>query len=191
MGIARTILWAAALSVSFSSHVIAGGEGDKIGDTGWELTRTPDGNFYRLVTHGTAVWGHEIGALFPAADCEQPNLWVSWSAFDARLNKEAEGSIATFAFASSDQQTLRDLPLLLVWRPFGGTDGTALLTFTSRAMDNDLSEFLRTHETLNVQISAPDTLISLLDFVEDEFDIRGFAIAEETARNACRARAKL
>ena len=104
MGAAKKILWAAALSFSFSNHVIAGGEGSKIAETEWELTKTPNGNFYRLITHGEAVWGHEIGALFPVADCDTPILWVSWSSIDDRLNETAEGTVTTFAFASSGQR---------------------------------------------------------------------------------------
>ena len=191
MGAAKKILWAAALSFSFSNHVIAGGEGSKIAETEWELTKTPNGNFYRLITHGEAVWGHEIGALFPVADCDTPILWVSWSSIDDRLNETAEGTVTTFAFASSGQRVLRDLPLLAVWRAFGEKTGTALLSFTNRALDNDLREFLRSHDTLIVRMLGPKNLTSMVDFVEDQFDSRGFAKAEQVAQKSCRDPVKL
>ena len=185
MGTAKSILWAAALSFSFSSHAIAGGESSNIGETEWQLTRTPDGRFYRLITHGAAVWGHEIGALFPVADCEEPILWVSWSSIDERLNETAEGTVTTFAFASSGRRVVRDLPLLAVWQPFGS--GSALLSFTNRALDDDLREFLRSHDTVTVRISGPANLTSMIDFIEDEFDARGFTKAERVAQESCRA----
>ena len=188
MGAAKTILWAAALSLSFASHVFAGGESSKIGETEWQLTRTPDGRFYRLVTHGAAVWGHEIGVLFPIADCDEPILWVSWSSIDERLNQTAEGTVTTFAFASSGRRVVRDVPLLAVWRPF--ETGTALLSFTNRALDDDLREFLRSYDTLTVRISGPTNLTSRVDFIEDEFDARGFTKAERVAQESCRASAE-
>ena len=188
MGAAKTILWAAVLSFSFSSHVIAGGEGSKIGETEWQLTRTPDGRFYRLVTHGAAVWGHEIGALYPVAYCDEPILWVSWSSFDQRLNETAEGTVTTFAFASSGQPEFRDLPLLAVWRPF--ETGTALLTFTNRALDDDLREVLRSHAVLTVGITGPEDLTSVVNVIEDQFNTRGFSTAERVAQESCRASAK-
>ena len=190
MGAAKSILWAAALSFSFSGHVIAGGEGDKIGETEWELTRTPDGRFYRLITHGAAVWGHEIGSLFPVADCDKPILWVSWSSIDERLNETAEGTVTTFAFASSGRRVLRDLPLLVVWRAFGEKTGTALLSFTNRALDDDLRELLRSHDTVTVRIFGPANLASMIDFIEDEFDASGFTKAERVAQESCRASAE-
>jgi hypothetical protein len=187
MGTAKTIIWAAVLSLSFASHVIAGAEGSNVEGTEWELTRTPDGNFYRLITHGQAVWGHEIGALFPVVACDEPILWVSWSSFDQRLNETAEGTVTTFAFASSGQREFRDLPLLAVWRPF--ETGTALLSFTNLVLDDDLREVLRSHAAMTVWISGPENLTSVVDVVEDQFDTRGFAEAERVAQESCRTSA--
>lgn len=112
---------------------------------------------------------------------------MSWSSFDQRLNETAEGIVITFAFASFGPREFRDLPLLAVWRPFD--TGAALLSFTNRALDDDLREFLRSHEALAVRISGPENLTSVVDVIEDQFNTRGFSKAERVAEESCRASA--
>ena len=82
MSTIRALLIFVGFLTALSGAAIAGGDAAsaerKMGDTEWYLSITPSGNFYRLITHGSAVWGHEIGVLIPTENCDVRIIWISW-----------------------------------------------------------------------------------------------------------------
>ena len=60
------------------------------------------------------------------------------------------------------------------------------MTFTNSPLDNSLSEFLRKQKIVRVRVAAPNDLVASIDIDADEFDTKGYAVAEQSAQRTCR-----
>ena len=173
------------LFLSLSSAAFAGGYDDE--DEGrWTVDLTPDGEFVRAVTHGSAVYGHEFGFLLSRPNCEQKIIWLTFTSYE--LEERAEDTDATFELIAPDARRLIQAPLLAVQRIVPGPRGVRIALFTNSPLEPELTEFLRRYLEMEVRIVAPKWLAKAFDIPQDTFDLTGFTEAEEVAVELCNAK---
>ena len=174
-----------SLVMLLSSAVLAGGYEDE-NERGWSIKVSPDAEHVRAVTHGTIIYGNEIGFVLSRPGCAHKNIWLSFVTYD--LNESAEDIITTFELTSADVKYRTQVPLIHVVRILPNPEIARIAVFTNISLEPELAEFLRTYQEIEVRIVAPKWLVKEFDRPEAVFDVTGFAEAEETAIELCNAR---
>ncbi len=177
------------LSLLSGASVFAGGPEVAAEQDGhapaWSVTTIDNGKFVRAITRGKAVYGHELGFLVRWPNCDDRLLWIALTSYT--LEKQAKETIATFEMIAANDRRTVELPVVTVWKAF--SRGIAIVVFTNRTMVPEIADFLRTHASVRLRVTAPESLVKEFDdFPYERFDVSDFARAEKLALTLCRSR---
>jgi len=171
-----------AFSIIFLLVVILGNalaEKGELGDEGWTAEERVGRLFY--FTHGTVVWGHELGFFKGTNDCDVDTLWLTFSSSDEKV-KTFIGKDVVISLAVDGQNFKIKTPMLSV-----GTIGiTHVMTFTNLRADDLFIDALTKGRYVKVQILEPKELEVLLDIKEDQFGLKGFTVCRKKAGKVCK-----
>lgn len=176
----------AALAVGASLSAFASGLNDDglYAKKDWRLSFAPGiPDLLMVATHGTDVWGHELGFFMRWPICESKNLFVFISTYE-QIEDNIEGLNFTFEFTVENRKFLIDLPLFSVnrWTPL-----LTVVRFTNADLPPELFSMLKSGKEVSIEMKAPTQLLGFFDIRKYEFSLEGFSDVADAAEKACLA----
>jgi len=157
----------------------------------WSVTTySTDPKYIKYTTHGSAVWGHEFGFLKKAGNCDEDNIYVSWSStvdknqLENMLEREVlfdlEPDNAYFQFA---------VPHLVV-NPLMEGGSLNIMLFTNYFPQFTFKPTLEVGKKISVKVNDKDPHHKNFDIPYDEFSLEGYIAARQYAIEQCENRTK-
>jgi hypothetical protein len=147
----------------------------------WSVTERLDGRIF-YYTHGSKVWGHELGFIKTRGACGGDILWITYSSADKSVFAYIDQP-TRFAFDVDGNQFTVDMAMLSVRTVLL----TQVMTFTNFLAGDRLIALMVKGHKATIKITSPKDLVGYLDTPEETFSLIGFTAARNKADAMCRA----
>ena len=155
----------------------------------WSVTAySTDPKFIKYTTHGLAVWGHEFGFLKKAGNCNEDNIYVSWSSTvdKNQLEKMLEREVL-FDLESENTLFQFAVPHLAV-SPLMEGGSLNIMLFANYFPQFTFKPTLEVGRKISVKVNEKDPNLNNFDIPHDEFSLDGYIAARQFAIEQCEQR---
>ncbi len=145
----------------------------------WRISKV--GDAIKYTTHGTTVYGHELGFIKRKGSCDLDNLWISWSTTIDGV-EALKGITSGFNIVTGDQSGRVALELVLARKAF---INSSVLYFTNMIAGEILLREISREGVVKISVISPGELVEMLDIREDKFDVSGFVEVRGEVERMC------
>ena len=157
----------------------------------WSIYRVMESKFLMYISHGNTVYGNQFGFLKKSPYCDDDTLFILLSTYvdnkeEYQKLKAFEGSIATLQFRVGDiefQGVMGIGSVKMVVEPI------VALTFLYVTPKEEFIYLLKEGgdrgQTIEVRVIAPEDLASKFTPQTDSFNLGGFTVVWQKAREFC------
>lgn len=147
----------------------------------WEMQIVND-RTSRFYTHGSVVWGHQLGFFKFKNNCHENYFYLSWSTFYVdKVNDFVEQVIDVNIKVGDKEFQLK--MMVLSAQQYTSSLGVFLLTDIENT--ERLSDHLLHSDSVKITIKAPDEIDAFLDIKTDIFLLNGLGVSMKKAANSC------
>lgn len=147
----------------------------------WSSSNKPD-RFYRTLTHGSVVHGHQLGVIINKATCNAPNLWLSWSTSNEKLLAVGDTPVKITISAGGYDESI-NTPFLSTFKM---TDTLYVGVISNIKLSDGLVNAFKKGDNATVSITH-STDSDLFDIRKDTFSLSGFTANQTKIIEWCQA----